>query len=191
MLVPMGVLAWLPWIAAAGFALLAGFLWQAFFAAKGELVGLHEQAELAVVEAKSLQQQLEAERILAARRLADTAIEGRASAAMTESEFVVMLPPPADFSTVAVARWNPREQEGTLVVQGLHVLPNDKTYQLWISDSTTPPWSAGIFDAAATGETRFTFKSARPTRKGVRFSLTIAPRGGGLTLTDPVVLSSQ
>ena len=69
--IPLRLLAWLPWIAAGGFALLAGFLSQAYFAARSEMIALREQGALAALEGKGLQQRIEAERILSARRLAD------------------------------------------------------------------------------------------------------------------------
>jgi hypothetical protein len=60
------LLAWLPWIAAIGFALIAGFLGQAYFAARSEITALREQGALADVENQSLRQRMEAERILSA-----------------------------------------------------------------------------------------------------------------------------
>ena len=54
-MIPLRLLAWLPWIAAGGFALLAGFLSQAYFAARSEILALREQGALAAIVGKGLQ----------------------------------------------------------------------------------------------------------------------------------------
>jgi hypothetical protein len=60
---PSGLLAWLPWIAAAVFAALTGLLVQIYYAKQAELLMLREQSALAGIELRSLQQRIEAERI--------------------------------------------------------------------------------------------------------------------------------
>ena len=179
-----GLLGWLPWFAAAGFAVLAGFFWQAYFGEKNEAIGLREQAELAAIEAKSLQQQLEAERILAARRLADRA-------AGAETRFIILLSPAADFKAAGVVVWTPPEQRGVLIVPRLPALPPDRTYQLWLADAQGQPESAGVFDAAPAGETRFAFKSQQQSSATPRFLVSVEPKAGSPAPTGATVLSSQ
>ncbi len=192
-LVPAGMLAWLPWIAAAGFALVAGFLLQAYFEAENELVELRTQAALAAIETRSLQQTLEAERIIAARRLADRAKEPPAAAGLSPNDpnYALLLPPDATGGGVAVVVWNAGAQEGTLFVRRLPALSPDKGYQFWVGDSQTPPQTAATFEGSATGEARVPFRLAHPPGSGARFVVTIEPKAGSATMSGPVVLSSQ
>jgi hypothetical protein len=60
-----------PWVAAACLALAAGQMARLYVAVRAENIALRDQAALADVERKSADNQLEAERILAARELAD------------------------------------------------------------------------------------------------------------------------
>jgi hypothetical protein len=189
--VPSGALAWLPWLAAAGFALLSGFLLEAYLAVENEVVELRTQAALAAIDARSLRQTLEAERIISARRLADRAQATPAPAGATPPEFVLMLPPNASVPAIAIAVWRPGAQEGTLIVQHLPVLADDRSYHLWIEDSQPPAQAAGAFEAAASGETRFHFQVGRPPGTGARFVVTIEPKAGASTMAGPVVLLSQ
>jgi anti-sigma-K factor RskA len=61
----------IPWAAAAGFALLAGWLGQMYFAGRTESALLRDQQALADLALKSAHNQIEAERILARRQLSD------------------------------------------------------------------------------------------------------------------------
>ena len=61
----------LPWAAAAGFALVAGWFAQLYIASRAETEMVSAQQMLADLEIKSTRQQLEAERLLARRQLAN------------------------------------------------------------------------------------------------------------------------
>lgn len=60
-----------PWAIAAGFAVGCGWLGQLYLQHRAERALLRDQLELAAIETRSSRQQLEAERILASRQVAD------------------------------------------------------------------------------------------------------------------------
>jgi hypothetical protein len=190
---PSGLLTWLPWIAAAGFALLAGLLVQIHYATQAELVTLREETALAGIEARSLRQQIEAEHILSARRVADllSEVHGQGRPGL---EIVPLVSRSAGTpSSMAVAIWNPGWQEGELVVVGLPALAPDKGYQLWITEPKDPvPASAGVFTIdPATSKTRVPFKSGRIVPAEAGFAVSVERRGGATSVEGPIVLSSQ
>ncbi len=188
-----GLPAWLPWIAAAVFAALTGLLVQIHYATQAELVTLRERMALAGIEVRSLQQRIEAEHILSARRVADLVSEQHAQA--RPGVEIVSLVPRADGtpSSMAVAVWSPGLQEGELVVFRLPDPGPDKSYQLWITDPRNRvPASAGAFtvDPAATN-TRIYFKTDRPVPAGAAFAISVERRDGATNAEGPIVLSSQ
>ncbi|MDD2763937.1 MAG: anti-sigma factor [Opitutaceae bacterium] len=191
---PLSPLAWLPWVAAAGFALLAGFLGQAYFSARSEIQVLRVQSALADMEGRSLQQRLEAERILSSRRISDLSARlqgenGLAGLTVVPLVFPSGSTPPA----LAVAVWDSRRQEGMLSVSQLPAPAADRDYQLWIVDPQYPdPINAGVFATIpGADETQFQFKPDRPIKTAARFTVTVERKGGVPRSEGPVVLSSQ
>lgn len=186
--------AWLPWMAAGGFALLAGFLGQIYFAARSEIVTLREQGALAEIEGKSLQQQIEAERILSARRISDLLADLREQGGLAPLKIVpLVFPPGFTPPALAIAVWDPHRQEGELAVSKLPPLAPDKDYQLWIIDPQYPlPVSAGVFTVEpATSDARIRFKPDRPVTTAARFAVSVERKGGVPRAEGPIVLSSQ
>jgi hypothetical protein len=190
---PSGLQTWLPWILAAGFALLTALLAQIYYATQAELIALQEQMALARLEVSSLQLQGEAEQILSARRVDDLASELHAQS-RPGVEIVPLLPRTAEASSsVAVAVWSPGRQDGELVVERLPMLPPDKSYQLWITEPGNPvPASAGAFTVDQTAPiTRIQYKADRPVPAGVVFAISVERRGGAAKVEGPIVLSSH
>jgi anti-sigma-K factor RskA len=186
------LLAWLPWIAAIGFALIAGFLGQAYFAARSEITALREQGALADVENQSLRQRMEAERILSARRTADRLAELRQPTELPQLRLVRLVAatdtkPP----TQAIVIWDDRRQEGELAAFQLPPLASDRSYRIWIVDPQYPePVSAGVFTGAqSTGEARVQLKPAKPVTNAARFVVSVELMGGAPDAPGPIVLS--
>jgi hypothetical protein len=191
---PTGLLAWLPWAGAAGFALLAGLLSETYFAARTELLGLREQNALTAIEAKSLQQRLEAERILSARRIADLSAGARDQDGLGQCDLIPLHPPAgASPAAQALVVWNPHRQEGILFIHNLPVPAADSSYQLWILDPRYPAaLRAGAFTAeAAGGDIRFPFKPGQSVDPPAGFFITVGRHGAGPAAEGPVVLTSQ
>ena len=193
-MIPLRLLAWLPWIAAGGFALLAGFLSQAYFAARAEMIALREQGALAALESQGLQQRIEAERILSARRLADLRAGLPEPGGLARLK-IVPLVSARGFAApaLAVAVWDPVRQEGELVAANLPPPAPDKDYQLWIMDPQYPdPVGAGVLTVGTTaGDVRILFKPDRPVAAAARFAVSLERKGGVPRAEGPIVLSSQ
>jgi hypothetical protein len=193
-MIPLRLLAWLPWIAAGGFALLAGFLSQAYFAARSEMIALREQGALAALESQGLQQRIEAERILSARRLADLRAESPEQGGLARLK-IVPLVSSRGFAApaLAIVLWDPVRQEGGLVAANLPPPAPDKDYQLWIMDPQYPdPVGAGVLTVGTTaGDVRILFKPDRPVAAAARFAVSLERKGGVPLAEGPIVLSSQ
>jgi hypothetical protein len=191
---PLRLLAWLPWIAAGGFALLAGFLSQAYFAARSEMIALREQGALAALEGKGLQQRIEAERILSARRLADLQAGLPDPGSPARLKIVPLIPAPGFAAPVlVVAAWDPVRQEGELFAVNLPPPVPDRDYQLWIMDPRYPDLvGAGVLAVGTTaGDVRIPFKPDRPVASAVRFSISLERKGGVPHAEGLMILSSQ
>jgi hypothetical protein len=191
---PYRLLGWLPWIAAAGLALLAGFFGEAYFAARVDNAMLRQQEALSAIERKSLLQRMEAERILAARRIAGLLTERGPRGDLSQLQVVPLeFPASGTPPALAVAIWDPVRQDGELAATQLPALGADKDYQLWIAEPDNPtPVSAGAFAVdPATREARIQFKPARPVSAAARFIITIERKGGAPRADGPVVLSSR
>jgi hypothetical protein len=193
-MIPLRLLAWLPWIAAGGFALLAGFLSQAYFAARSEILALREQGALAAIVGKGLQQRIEAERILSARRLADLQAGLPDPGGLGQLKIVSLVSAPGFAAPVlAIVLWDQVRQEGELVVANLTSPAPDKDYQLWIMDPQYPdPVGAGVLTVGTTaGDVRLLFKPDRPVATAARFAVSLERKGGVPRAEGPIVLSSQ
>ena len=188
------LLAWLPWIAAIGFALLLGFLGQAYFAARSEMTALREQAALADIEVQSLQQQLEAERILWARRM-EQHLAGAGSPQEPAQLRVVPLyaGTGAQAPVRAVILWNAARQEGELAAFQLPALPPDQSYRVCITDPQyADPVSAGAFTVPApAGDARVHLQPGRPVANAARFAISVGSPAGDPRPSDPIVLLSR
>ena len=193
-MIPLRLLAWLPWIAAGGFALLAGFLSQAYFAARAEMIALREQGALAALESQGLQQRIEAERILSARRLADLRAGLPEPGGLARLK-IVPLVSARGFAApaLAIVLWDPVRQEGGLVAANLPPPAPDKDYQLWIMDPQYPdPVGAGVLTFGTTaGDVRILFKPDRPVAAAASFAVSLERKGGVPLAEGPIVLSSQ
>jgi hypothetical protein len=192
--IPLRLLAWLPWIAAGGFALLAGFLSQAYFAARSEMIALREQGALAAIESTGLQQRIEAERILSARRLADLRAELPEQGGLARLMFAPLVSAPGFAApALAIVVWNPVRSEGEFVAANLPPPAPDKDYQLWIMDPGYPdPVGAGILTVGTTvGDVRIPFKPDRPVATAARFAVSLERKGGMPRAEGPIILSSQ
>ena len=165
----------LPWAVAACFALSAAWLGQLYVTSRSEAALLESRRSVAELALKSTQQQLEAERILTRRRLADTEQQIASAsqqladartqlgshqqriAALTEqlkregdlaNLKIAALASKLNNSpdALAIAVWDPAKQQGVLKVEKLPALAADKDYQLWIVDPQYPnPVDGGVF----------------------------------------------
>jgi hypothetical protein len=190
---PGGLLAWLPWLAATGFALFAGAVLSAWFALRSEMAVMRDQAALAEIKEKTLHQQIEAEEIISDRRMADLRDKLESPRDLGRLRVLPFVPtgsiaqPPR-----AVAVLDPDRQEGELFVAALPAPAPDKSYQLWLFDSAHPAGaSLAVFavDSAGT-EVTVPFKLDRASANGARYKISIERKDGAPAPEGPVVLAS-
>jgi anti-sigma-K factor RskA len=87
-------------------------------------------------------------------------------------------------------RFQPDNQEAVLVVGDLPALDSDKTYQLWLVDSTGKRDTGALFNCGSKGTAKVLVSAPRRMRDYVRFGVTIEPVGGSPGPTGPGVLRS-
>jgi len=193
-----------PWAVAACLGLGVAEMTALYIGGRAENASLLEQERMADVELRSEHNQIEAERILAARELADvrgelTVSAGRIGELMrfidaegdpARLRISTLVPAAADAPRAsAVAVWDPVCQKGVLEFSKLPAAARDRDYQLWLlGPEDQAPVSAGVVSVDSTGGGRVTFKSATPVRRPARFVISLEPRGGSPEQQGPVVM---
>lgn len=193
--------AWLPWAAAACFAIACAWLGQLYIGSRYEAATQRDLMAVADFQLRSAHHQLEAERIIASHQLS-SAIEQLAALDRQLKEegdlakFKIATLASLAGNTpqaLAVAVWNPARQEGVLSVEKLPALAADKDYQLWLVDPQYPiPVDGGVFTVdPATGEAHITFKANKPIKSVAKFAVSLERKGGVPKAEGPMVLLSQ
>ena len=149
--------------------LLATFLTLRHQALTSSVKFLTTDAELSRIEVKSLQQQIEAERIIATRQIAD----GIAKAAPEPLVLVRLTTPESgDTRLSAIVVWRAMSQTGVFFAERLSPPAADKEYRLWIETNAHTPISAGEIKVAPTGPTQVEFRIDDPISQPARFTIT-------------------
>lgn len=94
---------------------------------------------------------------------------------------------------LAVAVWNPMEQEGMLKVANLPMPASDKDYELWMMDAqyTVPVCCGVIAMDASTGEAHVMFKAMKPIKSVTKFAISLERKGGMPEPHGPIVMLSE
>lgn len=180
-----------PWALAACLALTSGWFAQLYLASRGEAGLLRQEQALAEVALQSALNQLEAERIVASRRLSDLEQQLRTQGDLANYKITALASMLNNSpQALAVAVWDPGRQSGVLQVEKLPALAADQDYQLWVVDPQYPsPVDGGVFTVdPATGAARFTFKSKQPVKTIDAFAVTLERKGGVPKAEGPFVL---
>ena len=190
--------SWIGLAAAACFALTTAYFGQAFLTERASVAALRDQQSLAELALRGATNQLEAERLIGRRELAarDQRVTDLTRQLATQGTL-------ADYKiatlasllgnspqALAVAVWNPANQEGVLTVQKLPALAADKDYQLWVVDPQYPiPVDGGVFRVdPATGEARLNFRPNLPVKTVAKFAVSLERKGGVPKAEGPMVL---
>jgi anti-sigma-K factor RskA len=190
--------SWIGLAAAACFALTTAYFGQAFVTERASVAALRDQQTLAELALRGATNQLEAERLIGRRELAarDQRVTDLTRQLATQGTL-------ADYKiatlasllgnspqALAVAVWNPANQEGVLTVQKLPALAADKDYQLWVVDPQYPiPVDGGVFRVdPATGEARLNFRPNLPVKTVAKFAVSLERKGGVPKAEGPMVL---
>lgn len=197
---PFAFPSWLGWAAAACFFFSTVFFAGKSFNVRGQLQSVLEAERVARLEAGTLKNLLEAERILSRGQLDRLASSERLVADLRNQADVARLKIAALSSLVggspearAIAVWNQDRQEGVLLVSKLPALQPDKDYQLWVIDPQYPiPVDGGVFTVdATTGEARMTFKPDKAVASAQTFAVSLERKGGVPKAEGPMMLISN
>jgi anti-sigma-K factor RskA len=194
--VPFARLGWIPWAAAAGFALATAWLAQLYLAQKTESVALREEAELTRVEVQSAKNQLQAERLLSGRQLADLQQQLKTNDDLSRLKIDKLVSLAGNSPEAhAIAVWDPARQEGVFTIEKLPAAATDQDYELWVIDAQKPqPVSAGVFAIGADGVARVQFKTEQPIATAAKFAVSLEKKGGAPRNSGPqgkVVMISE
>lgn len=194
-----GFWSFVPWAAAACLAVSAGWFAYRGSVSQTEASLLREQQSLAGLELKSAQNQLEAERIINQRRVAD--FDGQIARLTAEMKLqgdlanlkITALASMLDNSpkAMAVAVWDPIKQNGVLKMQNMPALASNQDYQLWAVDEANPtaPVDAGVISfAGGTGETQIKFTTKEPVKAVAAFAISLERKGGVPKRVGPIIL---
>ena len=186
--------AMLAWAAAACFALAAAWLGQRYLNTRSAYIMLRDQQALADLELRSARNQLEAERIVNGRQLADLNQKLKVEGDLAQYKIAALASMLGNSpQALAVAVWCPSMQEGVLAVSKLPALAPDQDYQLWVIDSHyASPVNAGVFAInPATGGAHVTFRTGQPVNAIAKFAVSRERKGGAPTPQGPIVLLSE
>ncbi len=205
---PFRLLAWVPWAIAALLTVTSAWFCLRYVGSCAEIARLQGEQTLAAFETRSAHNQLQAERLIATRQLADQAtiitqqaqqIEALSTQLKTGIDVarfkIAMFAASTGNSveTQAVAVWNPATGQGILQATKLPALGADQDYQLWVIDSAaTVPVDGGVFSVTpARGSARVEFHLSRPVRTSTKFALSCERKGGAPKPEGPILLLNQ
>jgi len=173
------------WLTALALGVLAALLVCRNFELTTTVRIMQNEATLAQVEEQSLKQQLDAERIVAARQIADLTAQS-ASAPMIFVNLVASQPGEAKPS--ATLAWQPAVQAGVFIADQLPPLAADEEYRLWLEDTSGHSVGAGAVTVGPTGATRAEFRAEQPMKDPARITLTRERKGVVTQPTGPILL---
>ena len=176
---------WAGWAVAAILAAIASYLGTLYLNERAQLGLKSEEAQLASLELRSLQQQVEANRILTGRQITDL----QNQSGVAQLKIAKLISPVGDATPpIAIVIWNQAGHEGLLLTENLPAA-SDQKYQLWlVHDHHSEPVSAGIFsvDDPHRG-TRFEFRDPAPLDTIREISISLQRGDGSSTARGPTI----
>lgn len=177
--------AWVGWAVAACFAIFSGYVSVRYLSIRKETTIERDHAQLAAITIRTLEQELEAQRILATQQISDLRAAGDL-AQLKIAKLASLNNNSAE--AVAIAVWNPLKQEGVLTVENLPLIQKDQDYQLWIIDPRyANPVNGGIFNVDARGTAHFNFRPDQPVTAATKFAISRERKGGVPKAEGPLV----
>jgi hypothetical protein len=181
--------AWLPWATTACLAALVACLLELWIIERTRTQFLKDENLLAQASLQGAQNQLEAERIVNKREVANLR-NGAVSLAIGEA--TLLLEPGVDPSDPLLsshpwgaAGWNSGTQTGCFRFVGLPTLGPDQDYQLWIDASGTDYPQASLVETDPVHDWIYeTIRPAWPLPAKHRFLLIRTKKGGAATLAE-------
>ncbi|MEZ0215568.1 MAG: anti-sigma factor [Rariglobus sp.] len=198
--IPFRLPSWFGWAAAACLLFATLFFAGKSFNVRGQLQLALVSEQAARIEAGTLKNLLEAERLLSRGQL-DRLIATETLVADLRRQTDIARLKIASLKSLAgnspearaIAVWNPDRQEGVLVVSKLPALDADKDYQLWVVDPQYPiPVDGGVFTVdATTGDARLNFKPGKSVSTAQVFAVSLERKGGVPKAEGPMMLISN
>lgn len=177
--------AWLGWAAAACFAILAGYVSIRYLAIRSEVTLQKENARIVEIQLHSLEQTLEAERIVTTKQIADLRQAGDLAQLKIARLASLLKDSP---EAMAIAVWNPLKQEGVLTVENLPFIQQDQDYQLWVVDPRyKDPVNGGVFKVDQRGGAHINFRPDQPVTAATQFAISRERKGGVPKAEGPMV----
>lgn len=174
---------------------------QLYLIIHSENTQLRDKQTLGTLELRGVRNQLQAERIINSRKLADA---NRQISEVEQTEkthgdlaklAIYTLTPASSTSShgLAVIVWNPAKQEGALWVENLPAPASGQDYQLWITGPGYPkPVDSGVFTVdSQTGTTRVNFRPCHPVVGATKFAICLKHKGDVTSEAGPIVLESR
>jgi anti-sigma-K factor RskA len=188
---------WIPWLAAACIGVAALWSGKLYVGAQSENGSLREQqriSQLALDQAR-LQLDIAKQRLgESGREIAILATKLKAEADLAHFKISTLASMLGNSpAALAVAVWDPEQEEGVLTVSKLPALAAEKDYQLWVIDTHyDSPVSGGVFGVdPATGQAHVVFKADKPVNSIAKFAVSLERKGGSPKPEGPIVLISE
>ena len=197
-------IVWLPWAAAASFALLGSIFFFQRNAArtetKTEMVKAGEatqQLSLATSQTVGLNRRLADLEAETAKLRAETSRLAQTQAASWSKLRVAALrtTPSANPASLAggLVLWDADQGTGMLNVRNLPPAPAGKDYQLWVVDPSQPkPLNGGVFKTNADGTAQIYFRpTSTTTVRADKFAISLEPEGGRPVAEGPIFMAGN
>lgn len=184
------LLGLLPWLIAAGFALLAIGLGLWIRSLQAENESLRTQGELAEVAHQMTRSQLAERTLVAEGMITELGRDLQRAGSLGRLQVTTLAPLLRNITAArAIAVWDAERQAGLLVVENLpHVSP-EQDYQIWIIDPQHPdPVPGGVFKPDAGGKATVVFQAGQPVRDAAGFAVTLEKAAGAARPEGPMVL---
>lgn len=180
----------LPWIVAAGLALVAAWLGIRNYSLRADNDSLRTQHELAVVAQRMTQSQLAERTLVAEQMIAELGRRLQNSSDLSRLQITALVPQVRNMPEArAIAVWDPGQQTGLLTVEKLPAVAQEQDYQIWIIDPHHPhPIGAGVFKPDSTGRATLLFKGAKPAATAAALAISLERAGGAPEAGGPIVL---
>lgn len=188
--IPFPLLRVTPWLAAAGLAVAAGWLFLQNTGLRRENELLRTERELADVAYRMAKNELSERTLLAERMINDLGTRLARQEDLTRlkvTALAAMVPDSREAQAIAV--WDPDLGTGLLTAEKLPPLPETQDYQIWVIDPAYPiPVDGGVFRPNANGRAAVSFKGDKPVKTVNAFAISVEKKGGVPKAEGPIVL---
>jgi anti-sigma-K factor RskA len=187
---PFPMNRFLPWAAAAAFAVAATWLATQNMALRNQNASLRTERELAEVAYKMTQNQLSERSLLAEKMISDLGNKLRSSEDLSRLKISALASLAGNTKEAQViAVWDPAQQAGLLTMEKLPAIADTQDYQIWIVDPAyKDPVNGGVFHVAADGKVTLAFKPDQPVAQAAAFAISVEKKGGVPKAEGPIVL---